>query len=91
MDKLLKKYNNRKIYDTETSQYVSLVDVEIMVSNGLSLKIIEVSTKKDITREIMTDIVLKNISNDGLNPVGYLSAVIRDEVLFSHRFKRRST
>lgn len=47
--KLIKRYANRKLYDTETSKYITLKEVVGLVTSGRQVQVIENSTKNDIT------------------------------------------
>lgn len=53
----IKKYNNRKYYNTETSQYTSLIELANMVLSDEVFEVIEVHTKKDITSEVLVDVL----------------------------------
>jgi polyhydroxyalkanoate synthesis repressor PhaR len=47
--KVIKRYTNRKLYDTETSKYTTLKEVVALVVGGREIKVIENETKEDIT------------------------------------------
>ena len=55
--KFLVKYTNRKIYDPETSKYVSLPEISEFIKNGLEVKVLEYKTDKDITRYVKLQII----------------------------------
>ena len=50
--RIIKKYPNRRIYDTRDSRYITLGDVRDLVVSGEEFKVIDTQTKKDITRNI---------------------------------------
>ncbi|MBN1471418.1 MAG: hypothetical protein JW925_06545 [Syntrophaceae bacterium] len=56
---LLKKYNNRRLYDTEKSIYVTLDYVTSVVKGGRKIKVADAKTGEDVTSAILTQIVLE--------------------------------
>ncbi len=56
---LLKKYNNRRLYDTEKSVYVTLDYVTDVVKQGRKIKVVDAKTGEDVTSAILTQIVLE--------------------------------
>lgn len=74
--KLIKKYANRKYYDTETSKYISLQDIHSMVLADTLFTVIENDTKQDITAQVILDVTyLVNKSNE--LDVGILKNIIK--------------
>ena len=59
MARLIKRYENRKLYDTEASAYVSLADVAALVRRGETVEVIDKATGKDLTAQILTQIILE--------------------------------
>jgi polyhydroxyalkanoate synthesis repressor PhaR len=55
--RLIKKYPNRRLYDTEESRYIKLVDVETLVRAGAEIKVIDSQSGEDITRSILIQII----------------------------------
>jgi polyhydroxyalkanoate synthesis repressor PhaR len=51
--KVIKKYRNRKFYDTETSQYVTLRDIQDTVKTGREVLVIDNASKRDITAKTL--------------------------------------
>ena len=51
--KIVKRYKNRKLYDTETSSYMTLRDLAVIVASGREVQVIENVTKLDITGQIL--------------------------------------
>lgn len=65
--KILKRYANRKLYDTQESKYVNLTDVTTFLKDGLTVTVIENVTKNDVTKNTLATILLQNadkLSND---------------------------
>ena len=63
----IKKYPNRRIYDTHDSKYITINDVRDMVVNGIEFKVIDTQSKKDITRSILLQIIIDQESES--NPL----------------------
>lgn len=75
---VLKKYANRRLYDTEKSTYVTLGDVAEYIRNGRQVSIQDAKTKEDVTAFILTQIVLEAAKrNNALLPVPFLHLIIR--------------
>ncbi|ALT77725.1 polyhydroxyalkanoate synthesis repressor PhaR [Paucibacter sp. KCTC 42545] len=57
--RILKKYPNRRLYDTQTSSYITLADVKKMVLEGQSFEVRDAKTSEDLTRSILLQIILE--------------------------------
>ena len=57
--RIIKRYGNRKLYDTELSRYVTIEEVANHIRNGISVKIIDNKTGEDITGTTLALIVLE--------------------------------
>ncbi len=57
--RVLKKYPNRRLYDTQTSSYITLADVKKMVLEGQSFEVRDAKTGEDLTRSILLQIILE--------------------------------
>lgn len=55
--KIIKRYGNRKLYDTEQSSYVVLNDIAKMIKNNEEVRVIDNETKDDITNSTFTQII----------------------------------
>lgn len=55
---LIKKYANRKLYDTQTSRYVTLDDLAGLVRDGHEIRVVDRDTGNDLTQVILSQIVL---------------------------------
>ena len=60
--RILKKYPNRRLYDTQTSSYVTLTDVKKMVLSGEDFEVRDAKTGEDLTRSILLQIILEEES-----------------------------
>ncbi len=57
--RVLKKYPNRRLYDTQTSSYITLADVKAMVLDGQAFEVRDAKTGDDLTRSILLQIILE--------------------------------
>ena len=55
--RIIKKYPNRRLYDTAISSYITLDDVRRLVVEGVTFQVIDVRSKEDITRSILLQII----------------------------------
>jgi polyhydroxyalkanoate synthesis repressor PhaR len=60
--RMIKKYPNRRLYDTKTSSYITLVDVKQMVLKHEDFQVIDAKTNDDLTRQILLQIILEEES-----------------------------
>ena len=58
----IKKYPNRRLYDTETSSYITLADVKKLVLENVEFKVEDAKSKDDLTRSILLQIILEEES-----------------------------
>jgi polyhydroxyalkanoate synthesis repressor PhaR len=75
---VIKKYANRRLYNTGTSTYVTLEDLAGMVKNGEDFTVVDAKTGEDITRTVLTQIIFEQ-ENKGQNllPITFLRQLIR--------------
>jgi polyhydroxyalkanoate synthesis repressor PhaR len=77
---VIKKYANRRLYNTETSQYVTLDDLGTMVRADKDFVVYDAKTGDDLTHSVLTQIIVEQESrNDGQNmlPTPFLRQLIR--------------
>lgn len=74
----VKKYANRRLYNTATSSYVTLDDLSRMVKEGIEFVVHDAKTGDDITRSVLTQIIVEEESKGGQNllPIGFLRQLI---------------
>ena len=60
--RLIKKYPNRRLYDTKTSSYITLADVKQMVLKNEEFHVIDAKTSEDLSRQILLQIILEEES-----------------------------
>ncbi len=58
----LKKYPNRRLYDTQTSSYITLADVKRMVLDGQTFEVVDAKSGDNLTRSILLQIILEEES-----------------------------
>jgi polyhydroxyalkanoate synthesis repressor PhaR len=58
-ERVIKKYPNRRLYDTLTSNYIALSDIKQLVMSGAAFKVIDAKTEEDITRSLLLQIILE--------------------------------
>ncbi len=59
MSRLIKRYDNRKLYDTQAKAYVSLHDLALLIRRGHEVRVVENSTGEDITAQTLAKIILE--------------------------------
>jgi polyhydroxyalkanoate synthesis repressor PhaR len=60
--RLIKKYPNRRLYDTKTSSYITLADVKQMVLKNEDFQVVDAKTSEDLSRQILLQIILEEES-----------------------------
>ncbi|MFM1989636.1 MAG: hypothetical protein RJA99_2593 [Pseudomonadota bacterium] len=76
--RLIKKYPNRRLYDTQTSAYITLADVKQLVLDTEDFKVIDAKSEEDLTRSILLQIILEEeASGAPLFSSQMLSQIIR--------------
>ena len=73
----IKKYGNRRLYDTQQSKYITLDDLSEIVRSGVTVEVVEASTERDLTRQVLTQVVLEQQDALDMVPVELLHALIR--------------
>jgi polyhydroxyalkanoate synthesis repressor PhaR len=74
----IKKYANRRLYNTGTSTYVTLEDLAQMVKNGEDFVVYDAKTSDDITHSVLTQIIFEQEGKgQNLLPINFLRQIIR--------------
>jgi polyhydroxyalkanoate synthesis repressor PhaR len=75
----IKKYANRRLYNTGTSTYVTLEDLAAMVKGGEDFVVYDAKTGEDITRPVLAQIIFEQENKEGQNllPINFLRQLIR--------------
>jgi len=76
--RVIKKYLNRRLYDTVDSKYITLADVRRLVTDGIDFVVIDKKTQEDITRSIMLQVITdQEHHGEPVMSQDFLSQVIR--------------
>jgi len=76
--RIIKKYPNRRLYDTEYSKYITLEDIRILVIENKEFIVVDARSKEDITKNILLQIVVEK--EQGSSPffsIEVLTQIIR--------------
>jgi len=75
---VIKKYANRRLYNTATSTYVTLDDLAEMVKSGADFTVKDAKTSEDITHSVLTQIIFEQeAKGENMLPVNFLRQIIR--------------
>jgi polyhydroxyalkanoate synthesis repressor PhaR len=75
--KVIKRYTNRKLYDTVESRYVTLDEIAQMIKAGAEVKIIDNRNKEDLTSVTLAQIIFEEEKKRSQMPLGVLREIIR--------------
>ncbi len=80
---LIKKYGNRRLYDTRASSYITLDELEAIIRRGDDVRVVDAKTNEDLTQASLAQIILEGRRAGRLLPVPLLLQLIRmgDEAL----------
>jgi len=85
----LKKYSNRRLYDSDKSAFVTLSQVADLIREGRQVEVVDVETKEDVTGYILTQIVLEEAKKKStLLPLSLLYLIIRYGETLSEFFEK---
>ncbi|HAT1597293.1 TPA: polyhydroxyalkanoate biosynthesis repressor PhaR [Legionella pneumophila] len=77
MTRLIKKYKNRRLYDTEISQYITVEQLQKYVVDGIDFKIEDSETGKDLTNSVLLQIIVEMEAG----PTQFLSSDILRQII----------
>ncbi len=73
----IKKYANRRLYDTESSAYITLDKLALMVREGREFEVIDAKSGEDITRQVLTQIIVDEEARGAtMLPLNFLKQLI---------------
>ena len=76
--RVIKKYPNRRLYDTRTSSYITLSEIKQLVMDTELFSVVDAKTSEDLTRSILLQIILEEESNGSpMFTIPVLSNIIR--------------
>ncbi|MEP7221070.1 MAG: polyhydroxyalkanoate synthesis repressor PhaR [Novosphingobium sp.] len=74
---VIKKYANRRLYNTQSSSYITLEHLATMTREGIDFKVVDAKTGADITHQILTQIIMDEEANgEQMLPVSFLRQLI---------------
>ena len=83
----IKKYPNRRLYNTDQSAYITLEDVAVLVKKGFCVEVTDVNTGEDVTALVLTQIIMNKAKDaNGLLPVSLLHLIIQFGENLLHEF-----
>jgi polyhydroxyalkanoate synthesis repressor PhaR len=74
---LVKKYGNRRLYDTGDSRYITLEELSAKIRGGTDVRIVDAQTGEDLTQATLAQIILESGSSARLLPVPLLTQLVR--------------
>ena len=75
--KIIKRYTNRKLYDTVESRYVTLDEIAQMIKGGAEVKVLDNRSKEDLTSVTLAQIIFEEEKKRSQMPLGVLREIIR--------------
>jgi polyhydroxyalkanoate synthesis repressor PhaR len=75
--KVIKRYTNRKLYDTVESRYVTLDEIALMIKEGVEVRIVDNRTKEDLTSVTLAQIIFEEEKKRNRMPLTVLREIIR--------------
>jgi polyhydroxyalkanoate synthesis repressor PhaR len=84
---LIKKYSNRRLYNTQESKYVKLEDIAGIIRDGHDIRVIDTKTKEDITKQVLAQIIMEEEKNQNdILPMSLFYKIIRSNEDFIRDF-----
>jgi len=82
---VVKKYGNRRLYDTSSSSYVNLEDLAAHIRAGRELKVVDAKTGQDLTRVVLTQIITEDAKD---KPTGLPLELLRQLIIASDEVRQ---
>ena len=82
---VIKKYGNRRLYDTAGSRYVNLDDIAGLIRNGLDVKVVDARNGQDLTRVTLTQIITEDAKD---KPTGLPLELLRQLIIASDEVRQ---
>ncbi len=80
--RVIKKYPNRRLYDTALGNYITLEDVKKLVFDHVEIQVIDANTKKDLTQTTLLQIILEQEAHT--TPI-FTNAMLQELIRFYHQ------
>lgn len=81
MSRVIKRYENRKLYDTESRKYISLEEIASLIRQGVDVQVVENATDTDITTQTLTQVIFEE-GKKGRNPLS--TEILHDVIRWSN-------
>jgi polyhydroxyalkanoate synthesis repressor PhaR len=82
---LIKKYGNRRLYDTAGSRYINLDDIAALIRDGQDVKVVDAKTGQDLTRVTLTQIITEDAKD---KPTGLPLELLRQLIMASDEVRQ---
>jgi len=82
---IIKKYGNRRLYDTAGSRYINLDDIAALIRDGKDLKVVDAKTGQDLTRVTLTQIITEDAKD---KPTGLPLELLRQLIVASDEVRQ---
>lgn len=82
---VIKKYGNRRLYDTAGSRYVNLEEIARLIRDGKAVKVVDAKTGQDLTRVILTQIITEDAKD---KPTGLPLELLRQLIIASDEVRQ---
>jgi polyhydroxyalkanoate synthesis repressor PhaR len=76
-DVLVKKYSNRRLYDTAESRYITMEELAQTIRSGRNVRVVDAKTHEDLTQQTLTQVILESGRAGRLLPIPLLHQLIR--------------
>jgi len=82
---VIKKYGNRRLYDTTNSRYVNLDEIAALIREGREVQVVDAKTGRDLTRVTLTQIITEDVKD---KPTGLPLELLRQLILASDQVRQ---
>lgn len=82
---VIKKYGNRRLYDTAASRYLNLEDIASLIRQGKEIKVVDAKTRQDLTRVTLTQIITEDAKD---KPTGLPLELLRQLIIASDEVRQ---
>ncbi len=82
---IIRKYGNRRLYDTSTSRYVNLDDIASLIRKGADVQVVDAKTGEDLTRVTLTQIIVEDAKDQ---PSGLPLELLRQLIVASDQARQ---
>ena len=82
---VIKKYGNRRLYDTSTSRYINLEEIATLIRDGKAVRVVDAKTGQDLTRVTLTQIIVEDAKG---GPTGLPLELLRQLIVASDHVGR---